>query len=130
MPEQFALDLDLEKLKREIDPELERAAGNDTVGSLLAARAPSDTRAKQPSTFWENVRSEFRIFLCTKNKKYKAERDAFAALGKKSTTSLVGLLTGAIVASLGGSLLISILVPFVALLLYTSAEMGREAYCR
>jgi hypothetical protein len=131
MPETFKLDLDPNILKKEIDTELQEAANDHAkVESLLAQRSPSASRGEVEPSFWENVRTEFRKFLCTKNRRYAKVREAFKEQGRKATPVLVGLLTGAIAGAVGSGLLVGVLVPFVALLLYTVATLGVAAYCK
>jgi hypothetical protein len=125
--------LDLDDVRREIDPDLWGAQANhNAVGRLLVERDPTLSALQAPAdspSFWARVREQFRLFLCTDDGRYKEVRDAFRELGRESTPALVGLLSGAITAAVGGGILLSTLVPFVALLLYTAATIGVQAYC-
>jgi hypothetical protein len=124
------LDLDIETVRREIDPELLGVQADDSAVRLLLAQwVLPGTRFADPPPFWANVREHFRLFLCTDDPRYTKEREDFRQRGREATAGLVGLLAGAITAAIGGGVLVSVLVPFVALLLYTAITIGVRAYC-
>jgi hypothetical protein len=121
--------LDLEVIRDEIHPDLLRAEKDDAaLESLLFAAAPA--LRMRGRGFWANIREQFILFLCTEDPRYAEERTAFRRKGREATPALLGMLTGAIIAGLGGGVLISTLAPFVALLLYTAAMMTKEAFCQ
>jgi hypothetical protein len=119
--------LDLETVRNEIHPNLARVATDDTAIEALLFQAAPDLRPRGPG-FWANVREQFRLFLCTDDPRYAEERVAFRRQGR-ATPTLMGMLTGAIVTGLGGGILISTLAPFVALLVYTAADMTKNVFC-
>jgi hypothetical protein len=122
--------LDPEAVRNEIDGELLTAKANDSaVQLLLAQRVLPGTRFAQPPPFWTHVREQFRLFLCTDDKRYEKVREDFRQRGREATAGLIGLLAGTIATAVGGGVLLSILVPFVALLLYTAITIGVNAYC-
>jgi hypothetical protein len=122
--------LDLEAVRREIDPDLMRVAtDHNAVGLLLTERSPTLRGSADSPSLWARVRDQFRLFLCTDDKRYEELRNAFRKRGREATPALVGLLTGTIAAAVGGGVLLTILIPFVALLLYTAATIGVNAYC-
>jgi len=121
--------LDLEVIRDEIRPDLLRVENDDAaIESLLVDAAPA-LRMRGPG-FWANIREQFVLFLCTDDPVYAEERTAFRRRGREATPILMGMLTGAIIAALGGGVLINTLAPFVALLLYAAAKMGKEAFCQ
>lgn len=122
--------LDAEAIKREIDPQLSDMQADDAaIRLLLAQRVLPEARFAEPPPFWTNVREHFRLFLCTKDERYERVREDFRQRGREATAGLVGLLAGTIAATIGGGVLLTTLVPFVALLLYTAMNLGVNAYC-
>jgi hypothetical protein len=122
--------LDAAAIKREIDPQLLGVQTDDTaIRLLLAQRVLPGTRFAEPPPFWTNVQEQFRLFLCTDDKRYEKVREDFRQWGRESTAGLVGLLAGTIATAIGGGVLLTALVPFVALLLYTAITIGVNAYC-
>jgi hypothetical protein len=122
--------LDAEAVKREIDPQLLGVQTDETaIRLLLAQRVLPGTRFADPPPFWMGVREQFRLFLCTDDERYENVREDFRQRGREATAGLVGLLAGTIAAEIGGGILLTILVPFVALLLYTAVTIGMNAYC-
>ena len=123
--------LDFETVQKEMQSHenLASLSVNDdaAVEALLFNAAP--TLRTRGSGFWANVRHEFWKFLCTDDAQYEEERKAFRQRGAKATPALLGMLTGAIITALGGGILISTLVPFVSLLLYTLAKTSKNAFC-
>ena len=86
---------------------------------------PEDTRPEK--TYWDHVKNEMRLFLCTDDKKYKALWKQIDAMQKKSTTAIVGVIAAFLGSSLGAPA--TILAGFVAVCLYAALKVGKEAYC-
>ena len=86
---------------------------------------PEDTRPEK--TYWDYVKNEMRLFLCTDDKKYKALWKQIDAMQKKSTTAIVGVIAAFLGSSLGAPA--TILAGFVAVCLYAALKVGKEAYC-
>ncbi|WP_152033899.1 hypothetical protein [Paracidovorax avenae] len=86
---------------------------------------PEDTRPEK--TYWDHVKNEMRLFLCTDEKKYKALWKQIEAIQKKSTTAIVGVIATFLGSSLGAPA--TILAGFVAVCLYAALKVGKEAYC-
>ena len=87
---------------------------------------PEDTRPEK--TYWDYVKNEMRLFLCTDDKKYKALWKQIDAMQKKSTTAIVGVIAAFLGSSLGAPA--TILAGFVAVCLYAALKVGKEAYCQ
>ena len=122
--------LDRVAVKLEIDPQLLGVMTNDAaIQLLLAQRVLPMAQFAHPPPFWTSVREQFRLFLCTDDKLYDKVREDFRQRRREATLELVGLLAGTIAAEVGGGVLLTILVPFVSLLLFTAMAIGVNAYC-
>lgn len=86
---------------------------------------PEDSRPEK--TYWDHVKAEMRLFLCTDDKKYKALWKQIDDMQKKSTTAIVGVIAAFLGSSLGAPA--TILAGFVAVCLYAALKVGKEAYC-
>jgi hypothetical protein len=87
---------------------------------------PEDSRPEKK--YWDYVRTEMRLFLCTDDKKYKSLWKQIDDMQKKSTTAIVGVIAAFLGSSLGAPA--TILAGFVAVCLYAVLKVGKEAYCR
>jgi hypothetical protein len=65
--------------------------------------------------------------LCTNDKKYAAVRRQIAKEGNAAQKLLIGVIAGAIGATLG--IVAGALVPVVAVALLAAVKVGKEAYC-
>ncbi len=86
---------------------------------------PDDKRPDKK--YWDYVKSEMHLFLCTDDKKYKALWKQITDLQKKSTTAIVGLIATFLGATVGAPA--TLLSGFVAVCLYAAIKIGKEAYC-
>ena len=77
--------------------------------------------------YWDYVKSEMRVFLCTDDKKYRALWKQISELQKKSTTAIVSVIAAFLGASIGAST--TLLAGFVAVCLFGVLKVGKEAYC-
>ena len=87
---------------------------------------PSEDR-RPDRKYWEFVKAEMQVFLCTDDKKYKALWKQITDLQKKSTTAIVGVVATFLGASVGATA--TLLTGFVAVCLYAAIKIGKEAYC-
>ena len=86
--------------------------------ALILARLPSG----------KSFKNEFRILLCTKDKKYASVRKSLSQAGDKTQLTIVSAISAAVGASVGaveGSL-----IPLCAICLIAVLKMGKEAFCR
>jgi hypothetical protein len=86
---------------------------------------PDDYRPEK--TYWNQVKAEMRLFLCTDDKKYKALWKKIDSMQKRSTSAIVGIIAAFLGESLGAPS--TIVAGFVALCLYAALRVGKEAYC-
>ena len=86
---------------------------------------PEDSRPEK--SYWDYVKMEMRIFLCTDDKKYKSLWKQINDMQKKSTTAIVGVIAAFLGSLLGAPP--TILAGFVAICLYAALKVGKEAYC-
>jgi len=121
-------DLDLEAVRNQIDPELLKVQGDDAaLKLLLARRALPGVLFAAPPPFWNRVREQFRLFLCTDDEHYRELRKEYKQRGREATVGLVGALAGYIATITGVA--VGVLTSFIALLLFTAMTIGVSAYC-
>jgi ABC-type dipeptide/oligopeptide/nickel transport system permease subunit len=101
-------------------------------GGLVSPQASAGgTRGEDhrpPKTYWEAVKTEMHMFLCTTDKRYRELWKRIAAIEGKGTTALVGVVATFLGASIGAPA--TLIAGFVAVCLYGVAKLGKEAYCR
>lgn len=86
---------------------------------------PEDSRPEKK--YWDYVKTEMRLFLCTDDKKYKSLWKQIDGMQKRSTTAVVGIIAAFLGSLLGAPA--TILAGFVAVCLYAVLKVGKEAYC-
>jgi hypothetical protein len=77
--------------------------------------------------YWVRLKDEFRLLLCTKDKKYNSLRKELSTASKKSQTAIVSMIAVAMASQFG--VISGALVPFCALCLIAVARLGKEAFC-
>ncbi|MGB6066825.1 MAG: hypothetical protein WBG50_18625 [Desulfomonilaceae bacterium] len=80
---------------------------------------------RDAKTFWENVKSEFRKFICDEDS-YAEEKKTLS--GQKPRAAFVSIVSAAVGAAVGSSA--TLLAPAIVLLLFTVGKIGRNAYCK
>ena len=103
-------------------------ASIERLGQLLPYRVHPHTLFASPPTYWDDLKQEFRLLICTKDRKYSQLRKALAKNADKSQMLLVSTIAAAMGHSLG--IAAGILTPFCALCLIAVLSMGREAFCK
>jgi hypothetical protein len=98
-----------------------------------SARSPKDRMAlivdeRPDKKYWQMVKEELTVFLCTNDKKYKELWSRINALEGKGTHAIVMLLSGYLSEKFG--LQTTLLASFVAVFLFGILKIGKEAYCR
>ncbi len=68
------------------------------------------------------------LFLCKDDKRYRELWKRIAALEKKSTGAIVGIVAAFLGQIIGAPA--TLLAGFVAVCIYGAAKLGKEAYCR
>ncbi|HUG22641.1 hypothetical protein [Piscinibacter sp.] len=89
--------------------------------------APVEDR-RPARSYWEAVKTEMHLFLCSNDKRYRELWKRIDALEGKGTTALVGVIATFLGASIGAPA--TLIAGFVAVCLYGVAKLGKEAYCR
>lgn len=105
----------------------------DYVAEAIATSVPELSGEKEPTTdsprrFWQNVRAEVRLLVCSADPKYKAIRDDLSREKPVVTKVAIGMIAAAVGAALGYAA--GLLTPFVLLCLIAMVKVGREAWCR
>lgn len=93
-----------------------------------SAGGPSGEDRRPDKSYWQAVKKEMHLFLCTSDKRYTELWKRIDALENKGTTALVGVIATFLGASIGAPA--TLLAGFVAVCLYGAAKLGKEAYCR
>jgi hypothetical protein len=100
----------------------------EALGCALEVYANPDYKLAISPRYWENLKEEFRILICTKDKKYASLRRELNAKAHRSQTVIVSMISATMTSTLGISA--GILVPFCALCLLALARIGKEAFCK
>jgi hypothetical protein len=98
------------------------------VSPQASTRLPPAEDKRPDKRYWELVKEEMGVFLCKNDKRYRALWKRIAALEKKSTTALVGVIAAFLGQVIGAPA--TLLAGFVAVCLYAVGKLGKEAYCR
>jgi hypothetical protein len=80
-----------------------------------------------PPGYWAHLKEEFRLFLCTKDKKYEHLRKQLSTSADKSHTTIVATIAAAMAVHFGVAA--GVLVPFCALCLLAMVRIGKETLC-
>jgi hypothetical protein len=98
-------------------------------GGWSIRAGPPPTQDRRPAKkYWQFVKEEMHVFLCKDDKRYRELWRRIAALEKKTTTALVGVIAAFLGQQIGAPA--TVLTGFVAVCLYAAAKLGKEAYCR
>jgi hypothetical protein len=101
----------------------------DKVESILRQTEPAIAGfVDMGEPFWFEFKREFRILLCTKDKKYASVRKTLSSSSDKSQLAIVSTIAAAIASSWG--IVAASLVPFCAICLIAALKMGKEAFCK
>ena len=86
-----------------------------------------ERESRPPKKYWEQVKTEIVILLCTDDKKYKKLRSKLNSSSDKGTT----LLLAAISASVGSAMGVKagLISAFCAVILHSLVKIGKESYC-
>jgi hypothetical protein len=88
----------------------------------------SEDDPRPQKRYWEMVKEELTVFLCTNDKKYKELWSRIGALENKGTRAIVLIISGYLGEKFG--LQASLLAGFVAVFFFGVIKIGKEAYCR
>jgi hypothetical protein len=100
----------------------------DELGTQLLPRAiDGDAMYAFWPDYWEKLKHEFKVLVCTADKRYADLRKKLATSADKTQTAIVSAIAAAIAAQFG--VVAGLLVPFVALCLIVLARTGKEAFC-
>ena len=98
-----------------------------------SARSPrhiklSEDDPRPDKKYWDLVKEELTVFLCTNDKKYKELWSRINALENKGTGGIILVVSGYLGEKFG--LQASVFAGFVAVIFYGALKVGKEAYCR
>jgi hypothetical protein len=93
-------------------------------GSMIVTYVKEHARTR----YWGNLKEEFRIFVCTSDRKYADLRKKVESSATKSQVTLTSTIAVAFSTHLG--IAAGLLVPACALCLIALVKMGREAFCK
>lgn len=98
------------------------------VSPRMSAVAPHGEDSRPDKSYWEAVKTEMGLFLCTDDKRYRVLWNKLNAIEKKSSATIVGVIAAFLGASIGAPA--ALLSGFIAVCLYGITKLGKEAYCR
>ena len=90
-------------------------------------RIKNELESRPPKKYWEAVKNEVRILICTDDQKYLKLREQLTLESEKGTKSIVAILSAFIGSVLGVEA--TLLTGFCAVSLYAISKVGKEAYC-
>ena len=90
-------------------------------------RIKNELESRPPKKYWEAVKNEVRILICTDDQKYLKLREQLTLESEKVTKSIVAILSAFIGSVLGVEA--TLLTGFCAVSLYAISKVGKEAYC-
>lgn len=85
------------------------------------------TDKRPPKKYWECVKKEIYLLICTNDQKYDALRSRLEKYVDNSKTPLIAVIAGAIGDQLGISAVL--IAGFCAVALYAVVKVGKETYC-
>ncbi|QCU90663.1 hypothetical protein [Thiomicrorhabdus sediminis] len=87
----------------------------------------SKKEKRLPKKYWEAVKQEIAILICTNDPKYRELRKALNSAKEKGTNALVALIASTIAIEFG--LTAGAIAGFCAIALNSVLKIGKEAYC-
>jgi len=99
----------------------------EAAGEELPARVHENTQFATLPGYWQQLKWEFRLFVCTDEPRYADIREKSRNANAVFDTILLGGIIGALAKTLG--IEATILAPFVKLLIVSVAKIGVGAYC-
>jgi hypothetical protein len=100
----------------------------EEVGKMLPLYAHPGVLFAATPRYWERLKQEFCLFVCTRDKKYGSLRKDLRTKVQQSQGVIVSTIAAAMAHSVGVAA--GILVPFCALCLLALARIGKEAFCK
>jgi hypothetical protein len=114
-------------------PKLDRGMTIEQSGRFIAGYTTPAFKFKGSSgkdlNFWDAVKEEIKILICSKDKKYAELRKLLSSKEINSSSAMVVAAIAIAIAGLFGISAMS-LTPIVALILFALAKVGKEAFCR
>lgn len=83
---------------------------------------------RPPKKYWDCVKSEFLVFLCSSDKKYSELWNRLGKIENQGTTAIVGVISAYMGDKLG--IEAGVASGFVAVCLYGALKIGKEALCK
>nr|VFK13152.1 MAG: hypothetical protein BECKLFY1418C_GA0070996_100280 [Candidatus Kentron sp. LFY] len=77
--------------------------------------------------YWQELKFELKIFLCSKDQKYAELRKKLSNRADRSEKTIVAIIAAEVAMELGVAA--GALVPFVAMCLVVAVRIGWEAFC-
>lgn len=121
-------DPDTESRLMEVMGEMRAGASIDELGTELLPRAiDGDAMYAFWPDYWEKLKHEFKLLVCTSDSKYTEVRQRLASSADKTQATAVSTIAAVMGAQFG--VVAGLIVPFVALCLIVLARLGKEAFC-
>ncbi|MBF6058005.1 hypothetical protein [Thiomicrorhabdus heinhorstiae] len=88
---------------------------------------PSREPKRLPKKYWEAVKQEIAILICTDHKKYRELKKSLNAAKNKGTNALVAIVAAGIASQFG--IAAGAIAGFCAIAINSVIKIGKEAYC-
>lgn len=79
------------------------------------------------NSYWDRVKKEIRLLICTKDKKYSELRKRLSDAGKHSKAPVVGMISATLASSMGVA--VGVISGLVAVAIFAILQIGINAYC-
>jgi len=99
----------------------------DNLGDRLLPPAISNMAGFFDQDYWAQLKYEFALLVCTKEKKYQSLRKKLSSSANKSHATIVSTIAAVIATDFG--ITAGVLVPFIAMCLIAMLRMSKEAFC-
>ena len=122
------LGIEQQIFNNELKKRIETEHSIDIIGKRMLPRA-IDGYAQYISwpDYWWQFKNEFKLLVCTQDKKYQTLRKKLIKKADKSHTTIVSAIAAVVAANFGVTA--GVLIPFVAMCLIAILRMGIEAFC-
>jgi hypothetical protein len=108
------------------------AATVEEIGHIIEHTLPGRPgflqRLLRRRSIWLEVKDQFRLLLCTDDRRYAALRRNLLSASSKSQLTIVSTISAALAGTFGVAA--GALVPLCAICLIAALKLGKEAYCK
>ena len=93
----------------------------------LIEKADRELKSRPPKKYWEQVKKEMFVLICTDHEKYSDLRKSLNEVKEKSTKYILTTIAGVVGGILGVEA--GVISGFCVILLHSALKIGKESYC-